>query len=245
MSDSIAHVMAEYLPRSTTFIYTLLRFQTRYEPVVLARRLANLDEFPLSSPVLGLDKAGRTAGGGRAPSWRSWATVETATHTACRRRRHRHSCVGSMRTSAGRVARGSSRRDTPACPSSPPSTDSILLIRSGGGSARPFMSLSSTRERCLFARGPRWQTTSRNSAAHAGRSASSGVGDRPRAIPLRPIDQGRPLVVAQSVVWSRRRGRSLVGPSLRLAPSSETPSSGFSETEACVPFSSSWPRRSA
>jgi glycosyltransferase involved in cell wall biosynthesis len=47
--------MPEYLPRSATFIHTLLRFQRRYRPVILARHLTNLGEFPLNAPVIGLD----------------------------------------------------------------------------------------------------------------------------------------------------------------------------------------------
>ncbi len=47
----IGHTLPEYLPRSATFIYTLLRFQTCCRPLVLARRTANLDEFPLEGSV--------------------------------------------------------------------------------------------------------------------------------------------------------------------------------------------------
>jgi colanic acid/amylovoran biosynthesis glycosyltransferase len=47
----IGHVVAEYLPRSATFIYTLLRFQRGFRPVVLAGRTANLAEFPIASVV--------------------------------------------------------------------------------------------------------------------------------------------------------------------------------------------------
>jgi colanic acid/amylovoran biosynthesis glycosyltransferase len=50
----VAHVVPEFLPRSATFIYTQLRFQERFRPVVLAREVANLSEFPLESPVLAL-----------------------------------------------------------------------------------------------------------------------------------------------------------------------------------------------
>ena len=41
-------------------MYTLLRFQRRYRPVVLARRLANLSEFPLDGVVLELDSRDST-----------------------------------------------------------------------------------------------------------------------------------------------------------------------------------------
>ena len=51
---AIAHVVPEFLPRSATFIYTQLRFQEGYVPVVLAREVANLTEFPLKSPIRGL-----------------------------------------------------------------------------------------------------------------------------------------------------------------------------------------------
>ena len=46
--------MPEYLPRTSTFVYTLLRFQSRYRPVLLARRLENLDEFPLGGEICDL-----------------------------------------------------------------------------------------------------------------------------------------------------------------------------------------------
>jgi len=44
----------EYLPRTSTFIHTLLRSQTGYRPIVLARRLSNLSEFPLDGEILEL-----------------------------------------------------------------------------------------------------------------------------------------------------------------------------------------------
>jgi colanic acid/amylovoran/stewartan biosynthesis glycosyltransferase WcaL/AmsK/CpsK len=47
----VAHVMPEYLPRSATFIYTQLRFQEAFAPVVLAQVLSNLSEFPLDAPI--------------------------------------------------------------------------------------------------------------------------------------------------------------------------------------------------
>ena len=43
----VAHVVPEYLPRSATFIYTLLRHQTRFRPLVLAHETTHLDEFPI------------------------------------------------------------------------------------------------------------------------------------------------------------------------------------------------------
>jgi hypothetical protein len=67
---SVGHALPEYLPRSATFIYTILRFQTGYRPVVLARRTTNVDEFRLKSPVFGLEPVGpfgrRVAGRARA-----------------------------------------------------------------------------------------------------------------------------------------------------------------------------------
>jgi colanic acid/amylovoran biosynthesis glycosyltransferase len=44
---AIGHTVPEYLPRSATFIYTVLRFQRAFRPVVLARRTSNLAEFPI------------------------------------------------------------------------------------------------------------------------------------------------------------------------------------------------------
>jgi glycosyltransferase involved in cell wall biosynthesis len=45
----VGHVVDQYLPTTETFIYTQLRFQQRARPVVLARRTANLDRFPIAS----------------------------------------------------------------------------------------------------------------------------------------------------------------------------------------------------
>jgi colanic acid/amylovoran biosynthesis glycosyltransferase len=53
--QTVAHVVPAYLPRSATFIYTQLRFQARYQPIVLARRTENLSEFPLEAPIVALD----------------------------------------------------------------------------------------------------------------------------------------------------------------------------------------------
>jgi colanic acid/amylovoran biosynthesis glycosyltransferase len=44
---TIGHTVPEYLPRSATFIYTTLRFQRTFRPVILARRTSNLAEFPI------------------------------------------------------------------------------------------------------------------------------------------------------------------------------------------------------
>jgi len=46
-NGTIGHVVREYLPRSATFIYTVLRHQRGFAPVVFAKRAMNLDEFPL------------------------------------------------------------------------------------------------------------------------------------------------------------------------------------------------------
>jgi colanic acid/amylovoran biosynthesis glycosyltransferase len=44
----IAHVIPEYLPRSATFVHTLLGHQTRSEAFVFAEATSNLDEFPIA-----------------------------------------------------------------------------------------------------------------------------------------------------------------------------------------------------
>src|SRR5439155_21204565 len=54
VSARVAHVVPEYLPRSATFIHTLLRHQTRFRPLVLAQETSNLDEFPIER-ALALD----------------------------------------------------------------------------------------------------------------------------------------------------------------------------------------------
>lgn len=41
------HVVHTYLPRSETFVYAALRFQTQFQPVVFARFSEHLDEFPI------------------------------------------------------------------------------------------------------------------------------------------------------------------------------------------------------
>jgi glycosyltransferase involved in cell wall biosynthesis len=47
-SPQVLHVIPEYLPRSATFVHTLLRSQTRYEARVVALELSHLDEFPVA-----------------------------------------------------------------------------------------------------------------------------------------------------------------------------------------------------
>jgi colanic acid/amylovoran biosynthesis glycosyltransferase len=47
----VAHLVSEYLPRSQTFVYTLLRFERRYRPVVITRRTLNLTEFAFEPVV--------------------------------------------------------------------------------------------------------------------------------------------------------------------------------------------------
>lgn len=44
--DAIGHVIDPYLHRSATFIYTSLRFQTAFKPVVFAGSTINTEEFP-------------------------------------------------------------------------------------------------------------------------------------------------------------------------------------------------------
>jgi colanic acid/amylovoran biosynthesis glycosyltransferase len=44
--DAVGHTMLSYLGRSATFIYTAIRFQSAFRPVVLAERTENLSEFP-------------------------------------------------------------------------------------------------------------------------------------------------------------------------------------------------------
>ena len=45
-ADAVGHLMDRYLGRTETFVYTLLRHQTEFRPVVLAKLTENLDEFP-------------------------------------------------------------------------------------------------------------------------------------------------------------------------------------------------------
>jgi colanic acid/amylovoran biosynthesis glycosyltransferase len=58
----VVHVVPEYLPRTATFIYTQLKFQHEYLPIVLTERTSNLDEFPLDAPVRELASRPRSDG---------------------------------------------------------------------------------------------------------------------------------------------------------------------------------------
>jgi colanic acid/amylovoran biosynthesis glycosyltransferase len=55
----VAHVVPEYLPRSATFIHTLLRHQRRFRPLVLAQVTSHLDEFPIERALALDEPAGR------------------------------------------------------------------------------------------------------------------------------------------------------------------------------------------
>jgi colanic acid/amylovoran biosynthesis glycosyltransferase len=44
--QAVGHLIQDYLGRSETFIYTQLRFQTEFKPVVFAGLITNLAEFP-------------------------------------------------------------------------------------------------------------------------------------------------------------------------------------------------------
>jgi len=44
---AVGHTVLRYLPRSATFVYTAIRFQRAFRPVVLAERTENLAEFPV------------------------------------------------------------------------------------------------------------------------------------------------------------------------------------------------------
>lgn len=48
---AVGHVIREYLPRSQTFVYTLLRSQREFRPVIFAGKTTNLGEFPLDAVV--------------------------------------------------------------------------------------------------------------------------------------------------------------------------------------------------
>lgn len=54
---AVGHTVLTYLPRSSTFIYTTIRFQSGFRPVVFAERTENVAEFPVES----LHQVGRAA----------------------------------------------------------------------------------------------------------------------------------------------------------------------------------------
>ena len=68
MPERVGHLVSQYLPRSATFIYTVLRFQQGVEPVVLAGYTRNLHEFPLDHVV-------DLAPPGRSIAARSWPRI--------------------------------------------------------------------------------------------------------------------------------------------------------------------------
>jgi colanic acid/amylovoran biosynthesis glycosyltransferase len=77
----VAHVVPEYLPRSATFIHTLLSHQTRHVPLVLTQAISHLDEFPLDrveahgagrSGLTRLGEAGRALVQGHGSAYPEW-----------------------------------------------------------------------------------------------------------------------------------------------------------------------------
>lgn len=83
---TIGHAVRRYLPRSATFIHTLLRHQRRYRPLVLTHETENLDEFPVERLVNVRPKLGplpRALGRARAraagiPDTWDWRIVDAA-----------------------------------------------------------------------------------------------------------------------------------------------------------------------
>src|SRR5690349_6421229 len=59
---AVGHVLRTYLPRTETFIYTLLRAQRGFRPVVLAQQTENLEEFSLA-PIVPLLARGASVPG--------------------------------------------------------------------------------------------------------------------------------------------------------------------------------------
>jgi glycosyltransferase involved in cell wall biosynthesis len=59
---TVAHIVPEYLPRSATFIHTLIRHQRHYDPVVITNAVSNTSEFPVERLInLDVDDAGIVA----------------------------------------------------------------------------------------------------------------------------------------------------------------------------------------
>lgn len=61
----VAHVLGTYLPRSEVWIHRQLQALRRYEPLVLARRLADAEAFPLPRPPLAEGRSWRDRVGRR------------------------------------------------------------------------------------------------------------------------------------------------------------------------------------
>jgi colanic acid/amylovoran biosynthesis glycosyltransferase len=68
----VAHVIPEYLPRSATFVHTLIGHQERSEPFVFAEATSNLEEFPVAHVESYREEGG---GGARGPLDRLIAPV--------------------------------------------------------------------------------------------------------------------------------------------------------------------------
>src|SRR5579885_3092536 len=156
----IGHTLPEDLPRTATCIDTLLRFQTCCRPLVLARRTANLDEFPLEGSVFEAEPDSTRASRIRSRA-RAFAHGyrETYQHRIAVEAR-RGGCV-ALHAHFGWAGRGTvdvARRL--AVRSSRPSTVAIWRTANGGGSAVPSTSVSSPRGRSSSAKGPRWRITS-------------------------------------------------------------------------------------
>lgn len=87
----VAHVVPEYLPRSATFIHTLLTHQTRFRALVLAEVTSHLDEFPIERalalgeqlrPARRLTRAFRRVGA-RRPSPYARRVADEAARAGC------------------------------------------------------------------------------------------------------------------------------------------------------------------
>jgi colanic acid/amylovoran biosynthesis glycosyltransferase len=90
---TVAHVTPQYLPRASTYIYTQLRFQRRFDPLVLTQETANLSEFPLEHPVLVVTpEAGAPRRAGRRAR-AALAGYATTHEYALAREIRRHECV--------------------------------------------------------------------------------------------------------------------------------------------------------
>lgn len=207
---TIGHVVDEYLPPTQTFIYTLLRFQVRHQPVVLARRTANLADFRLDRPVVApcLPPAPNVDGGGRMHS------VHTRAYWAMHARRlaaaaRRHGCAALHAHFGGEGYNTLRAREHLGVP--------LVTTFYGFDLALPRRdALWEERYARLFAEGDRFCVEGPAMADHL--VSLGAVRDRVRVVPIGldlevfpfdPPKRTRPLVIFQAARFEGKKGFDL------------------------------------
>jgi colanic acid/amylovoran biosynthesis glycosyltransferase len=209
-APAVAHVMPEYLSRTATYIYNVVRLQREFAPVVLAERTVHRDEFPLEHPVVAL--------GDGLTGWRPRLRAGAGGVLRGRRRLYelaisdevgRHGCVliHAHHGWSGRDAvRAAVRNDVPLVTTF---YGRDLALRRGRRDFRPPYSL-------LFSRGSRFVCEGPAMADHlvalgAPRERISlvKIGIEIERFPFRPRERVRPLIVVQAARFMEKKGFDL------------------------------------